>query len=105
TPPALFGCGPGIDGRPLGASGDFGSGATFDAGLGYRFSPAFRGEMQLTYRPGFAFSGTANFLATPGAQPVSGKLDSTSAMLVGHVDLVGLGVPRLGPFEPFIGAG
>jgi hypothetical protein len=48
-PPALFGCGPGIDGRPLGARGDFGRSAALDLGIGYRFLPALRGEALLTY--------------------------------------------------------
>ncbi|MDQ4135010.1 MAG: outer membrane beta-barrel protein [Pseudomonadota bacterium] len=104
-PPALFGCGPGIDGRPLGARGDFGRSAALDLGIGYRFLPALRGEALLTYRPGFAFSGRANFLATPGPQPVSAELDTVSAMAVGYLDLPGLGLPKIGPVEPYVGGG
>lgn len=105
APPALFGCGPGIDDRALGARGDFGRSATFDFGFGYRVLPAFRGELLLTYRPGLAFSGRANFLATPGPQPVSADADSFSAMAVGYIDLARLGLPPLGPVEPFVGGG
>ena len=104
-PPALFGCGRGIDGRALGARGDFGASPAFDLGIGYRLGPAFRAEALLTYRPGLALGARANFLATPGPQPVSADLESLSALAVGYVDLVGLGVPKLGPVEPYIGAG
>jgi opacity protein-like surface antigen len=105
VPPALFGCGPGIDDRALGARGDFGRSVTFDLGFGYRVLPALRGELLLTYRPGLAFSGRANFLATPQPQPVTADADSFSAMAVGYIDLAGLGLPSLGPVEPFIGGG
>lgn len=104
-PPALFGCGRGIDGRPLGARGGFGRSAAFDLGVGYRVLPALRAEALLTYRPGLAFSGRANFLATPGPQPVSADLATLSAMAVGYVDLPGLGLPPLGPVEPYLGGG
>jgi opacity protein-like surface antigen len=104
-PPALFGCGAGIDGRPLGARGDFGRSAAFDLGVGYRILPALRAEALVTHRPGFAFQGRANFLATPGPQPVAAELDTTSAMAVGYLDLVGLGLPKLGPVEPYLGGG
>ena len=104
-PPALFGCGLGQDGRPLAARGDFGTSLAAEAGIGYRFLPALRGEALISYRPEFEFSGNANFLRTPGPQPVSADIESLSAMLVGFVDLVGPGMPSLGPVEPFLGAG
>lgn len=104
-PPALFGCGRGIDGRVLGARGDFGRSAAFDLGIGYRLLPTLRAEALVTYRPGFAFQGRANFLATPGPQPVSADLDAVSALAVGYLDLAGLGFPKLGPVEPYLGAG
>jgi opacity protein-like surface antigen len=104
-PPALFGCGLGEDDRPLAARGDFGSLVGIEGGIGYRFLPSLRVEGLVTYRPEFAFAGEANFLRTPGPQPVSAEVTSTTGMVVGYLDLLGLGFPRLGPLEPFVGAG
>ena len=104
-PPALFGCGAGEDGRPLAARGDFGALAGFEGGVGVRLLPFLRAEALLMHRPEFEFTGEANFLRTPGAQPVSAEVTSTTGMLVGFVDLVGLGFPALGPVEPYFGAG
>lgn len=104
-PPALFGCALGEDGRPIGARGDFGGSPAFELGAGYRVLPGFRVEAQLAYHPDFAFSGNANFLATPQPQPVSAKLDSITGMVAGYLDLTEFGLPRLGPAEPFVGAG
>jgi opacity protein-like surface antigen len=100
SPPALFGCGPGRDGRALGARGDFGTGHAFDGAIGYRFSPALRGELRLTHRSGFDFDGEANFLNVSGPQPVDGSLRSTALFALGYVDLV-----RVGRVQPFFGAG
>ena len=52
-----------------------------------------------------AFDGRANFLATARRQSVVAKLSSLTAMVAAYVDLPGLGLPRLGPLEPFVGAG
>ena len=44
----------------------------------------------------------------PGArEPAGGSADlsSVSGMLAGFVDLAGLGLPKPGPFAPFVGAG
>lgn len=104
-PPALFGCVIGEGGVPIGARGDFGSSASIDLGAGYRILPGFRVEALATHRPDFGFSGNANFLSTPQPQPVSAKLRSTTGMVVGYLDLVELGLPAIGPLEPFVGAG
>ncbi|HEX2257083.1 MAG TPA: outer membrane beta-barrel protein [Afifellaceae bacterium] len=104
-PPALFGCGLGQDGRPLGAYGDFGVSPSLEAGIGYRLLPALRGEAQLIYHPDFDYSGTANFLGVTGPQPVTAELETLSALLAGYLDLARLGVPSVGPVEPYIGGG
>lgn len=100
APPALFGCGPGRDGRGLGARGDFGSGQVFDVAVGRRFSPMLRGELLLTHRRGFDFDGQANFLDVSGPQPVGGNLRSTALFAAVYADLA-----RMGRVQPFVGAG
>ena len=105
TPAALYGCGSGGDGAPLRSRGDFGSIPALEAGFGYVAGRATRLEVLVEYRPSLAFEGRANFLAPERRQDVAADLSSVSAMLVGYADLPALGLPRLGPFDPFVGVG
>ncbi len=105
SPAALYGCGNGNDDAPLSSAGDFGTMAGFEFGLGYAAAPALRLEAVIRHRPIFSFEGRANFVQTAGRQAVSAELSSLTGMLVAYLDLPGLGLPRLGPFSPFIGAG
>jgi len=103
-PAALFGCGPGIDGAPLGAYGDFGSSALFEVAAGLELTDYLRIEAALSHRPGFAFEGEANFLRTPGDQPVSGDVTQSSAMAFVYLEpLAALGKETV--LQPFIGGG
>ena len=105
SPTALYGCGRGGDGAPYRSVGDFGTVAVLVLGLGYAAAPAVRLEVLAGYRPRFAFAGRANFLETGRRQSVTADLSSLSAMLTAYVNLPGIGVPRLGALEPFLGAG
>lgn len=105
SPAALYGCGTGGDGAPLGSVGDFGTAAVVELGVGYALAPALRVEIQLEYRPRLAFEGVANFLEPGRRQSVSAEVSSVAAMLGAYVDLTGLGLPRLGRFSPFVGVG
>ena len=106
SPATVYGCGRGGDGAPYRSVGDFGMVPVLELGLGYAAAPAVRLEVLAEYRPRFAFGGRANFLETGRRQSVSTDLSSLSAMLAAWwVDLTGLGVPRLGSLEPFVGAG
>ncbi len=105
APAALYGCGRGGDGAPLRSLGDFGTVTGLEFGLGHAATPAARIEALVEYRPRFTFDGSANFLEPTRWQSVAADLSSLSGMLAAYVDLPGLGLPRLGPFSPFIGAG
>lgn len=106
APPALFGCGTGSDGEPLGAVGDFGIPVAVEGGVGYRLAPMFRLEGLLSYRGRSDFEGEANFLNTPGRQPVKGQVDSVTGLAVAYLDFPGFGIPVLAsPLEPFVGIG
>ena len=104
VPAALYGCGTGGDGARLRSVGKFGAIPAVELGLGYSVG-AVRFEALVEYRPQYRFEGRANFLAPDRRQDVSAKLSSVSGMLAGFVDLVELGLPKLGPFTPFVGAG
>ncbi len=100
APAALYGCGTGVDGATLGATGDFSRTAGFEAGIGYVAARRVRVEAAIQYRPKFSFSGRANFLQTTGPQDVSADLSSLTATLSAYADL-----PGTGPLSPFIGCG
>ena len=100
TPAALYGCGTGVDGATLGATGDFSRTAGFEAGIGYVAARRVRVEAAIQYRPKFSFSGRANFLQTTGRQDVSADLSSLSALLIAYADLPGRGL-----VSPFLGCG
>ena len=104
-PAALYGCGDGIDGSPLGSQGDFGTTRGFEFGIGHFAASSLRLEAFISYRPNISFEGRANFLQTSDRQDVSADLSSLSGMLVGYVDLPGFGLSRLGALRPFVGAG
>ena len=105
SPAALYGCAQGIDGAPLRSRGDFGKTESFELGVGYVVAPALRIEAFVEYRPDFAFDGRANFVQTAARQDVSADLSALSGMLAAYLDLSGVGLPRLGPLRPFVGAG
>ena len=104
APAALYGCGTGGDGAPFRSVGNIGTMPAVELGLGYAAGPA-RFEVLVEYRPEFAFKGRANFLAPGSREEVKARLSSVSGMLAGYVDLAALGVPKPGPFAPFVGAG
>ena len=86
-------------------SGDFGRTSGFEFGIGHSAATSLRLEAFVSYRPNVSFAGRANFLQTSDRQDVSADLSALSGMLVGYVDLPGLGLPRLGSLRPFVGAG
>lgn len=105
SPAALYGCGDGVDGAPLSSLGDFGTAGGIDLGLGYVIAPAMRLEAVVQHHPRIPFKGRANFRQTTDRQDVSARLSTVTGMLAAYVDLPALGLPRVGPFSPFVGAG
>jgi len=101
APPALFGCGAGIDGKPLGARGDFGDTVAVELAAGVDLGSRSRIELALQSRPGLQLDANADFLGVSGDQPVSADADSLAAFVIGAVDL-GRADWRL---QPFVAAG
>lgn len=101
----LYGCGPAPDGSPYRSVGELGTVPALEVGIGGIVSPALRIEALVEYRPSLSFSGRANFLAPERQQSVSADLSALSAMVAAYLDLPALGLPKLGPFAPFVGAG
>lgn len=95
VPPALFGCGAGIDGRPLGAYGDFGHVALSEFAAGVELGRA-RLELSVAHRD-LDLDADANFLRVAGAQPVNADGRSMTAMLGAAYD-IGPSAWRVRPF-------
>ena len=100
TPAALYGCGTGVDGADLSASGEFARTPGFEVGAGYAATKRVRVEATVQYRPPFSFNGHANFVQTSGRQDVSADISSVTALVSANVDL-----PGRGRFSPFLGCG
>lgn len=105
NPPALFGTGPGNDGRPIAAYGDFGRSPLLEAAVGRQLLPWLRAELALAYRHDLRYRGDANFRNVPGPQPVEGSVDSLSGLAILYFDIAGLPGLSLGRFQPYLGAG
>ena len=105
SPAALYGCGTGGDGAPYRSVGHFGTMIPLELGLGLAVAPAARLEVLVEHRPRFAFRGRANFLSLKSRQSVAADLSSFAGMVAAYIDLPGAGVPTIGPFGPFVGAG
>ncbi|MCW5713186.1 MAG: outer membrane beta-barrel protein [Bauldia sp.] len=101
---AYFGCGPGVDGLQRAARGWFGSSGAYEIGIGTYAAPAIRVEATLGFRPGFAFSGTANFSKVDLPQPVTATAGQAGVMGFVYADL-GTMMGRTGPFQPYVGFG
>jgi len=103
-PFALYGCGVGNDGLPIGAYGSFGGSPAFEAAVGFHAAPALRIETAVSFRHGFAFAGDANFSGTPEPQPVTASFSQAAVMGWALVDL-GTVAGGGWPLNPFIGMG
>jgi opacity protein-like surface antigen len=100
TPPALFGCGSGEDGQPLGALGSFRQSPTLDAALGYRWTSWLRTEALVNWSPQLDWQGQANFLGAGSNQPVTATGRSLAGFGVVLVD-----APEVIGVRPYLGAG
>ena len=100
SPAALYGCGRGNNGTSLGTLGDFETAAGVEVGLGFVATPKLRLESSMTYRPGIAFKGSANFVQTSADQVVTADLWSMSGMVAAYMDL-----SAYGPLRLFAGSG
>lgn len=100
TPPALFGCVLGNDGRALAARGDIDSSTGIETAIGYHVNRLLRLEGLLNYQRELDFSGQANFLGVSGSQPVQAEASALSAFAVLYADL-----PTLGRLQPYAGLG
>jgi len=105
NPPALFGTGPGRDGRQIGAYGDFGRFPSVEVAVGIRIFPWLRSELAVAHGPDMHYRGQANFRGVPGDQPVSASVDSLSGMANCFLDIAPMFGFSMGSFQPYMGGG
>ena len=105
APPALFGCGVGIDGRPFSAAGDFGRGTLGEIAIGARLSPSLRLEVAALALRGFELDANANFPRVGAVQPVTAKLDSEALLAIVSWEPAATFGWNLGRLAPFVSAG
>ncbi len=105
NPPALFGPGPGSDGRALGSYGDFGNFPVFEAAAGIQPLSWLRTDLSLAYRPEMDYAGQANFIKVPGEQPVSAEAKSWTTMINFFLEITNLVHLDLGALTPYVGGG
>ena len=105
SPPALFGCGAGSDGRALGAYGDFGKYLSLEIAGGRYVLPWLRMEAALNYRPNLKYSGASNFLGVPGPQPATATAQSLSLTANLYIELAPLFGCSESRWHPYVGAG
>ena len=68
-------------------------------------TPAARLEVLVEDRPRLAVKGRANFLSPENRQSAAADLSSSAGMLAACIDLPSPGIPKIGPFGAFAGAG
>lgn len=106
NPAALFGCGNGPDGNPIGAYGDFDTAPIIEGAIGLQFNIWLRGELALSHLWHVDYDGQANFRGVAiGQQPVSGTARSTAFLANAYVDLVPLFTGTQGKFSPYVSVG
>jgi len=105
NPAALFGCGPGIDGRSLGAYGDFGDFAVFEVAAGLHLLNWLRTDVSIMFSPEIKYTGEANFLNVPGEQPVSADAYAWTGMVNLFLDIADLLHLNMGIVAPYVGGG
>lgn len=100
-PPALFGCGDGIDGLSLGARGDVGDSVAWELAIGTHLGTHTRAELAFTARPDLVLDAEANFVGVSGEQPVTADGKAYSLLASGYLDLG----PETWRMRPFVTAG
>jgi opacity protein-like surface antigen len=100
APPALFGCDAGLDGRPLGAYGDFGRSVVPSLAFGIESTERTRVELELA-RHDLDLDAAANFLGVAGEQPVRADVETWTLLVAAALDLA----PSSWRVQPFLRAG
>ena len=85
--------------------GDFDTGVQWRAGMGYRFTPSLRAQVEFGMSNGLDYRGNANYRRSGARQPSSAKLDAREFLLAGFYDFPSWKVSHSLWIQPYLGAG
>ena len=85
--------------------GDFDAGIEWQAGMGYRFTPALRAQVEFGMRNGLDYRGNANYRRSGSRQPSEAELDTRQFLLAGFYDFPSSKAAGSLRLQPYLGAG
>ena len=85
--------------------GDFDTGIQWRAGMGYRFTPSLRAQVEIGMSNGLDYRGNANYRRSGARQPSEAELDMRQLLLAGFYDFPSWKVSRSLWIQPYLGAG
>ena len=85
--------------------GDFDTGIQWRAGMGYRFTPSLRAQVEFGMSNGLDYRGNANYRRSGARQPSEAELDMRQLLLAGFYDFPSWKVSRGLWIQPYLGAG
>ena len=85
--------------------GDFDTGIQWRAGMGYRFTPSLRAQVEFGMSNGLDYRGNANYRRSGARQPSEAELDMRQLLFAGFYDFPSWKVSRSLWIQPYLGAG
>ena len=85
--------------------GDFDTGIQWRAGMGYRFTPSLRAQVEFGMSNGLDYRGNANYRRSGARQPSEAELDMRQFLLAGFYDFPSWKVSHSLRIQPYLGAG
>ena len=85
--------------------GDFDTGIQWRAGLGYRFTPALRAQVEFGMANGLDYRGNSNYRRSGARQPSEAELDTRQFLLAGFYDFSSWEVGGNLRLQPYLGTG
>ena len=85
--------------------GDFDTGIEWRAGMGYRFTPALRAQVEFGMANGLDYRGNANYRRSGARQPSEAELDTRQFLLAGFYDFPSWKAAGSLRIQPYLGAG
>ncbi|MCY3752176.1 MAG: outer membrane beta-barrel protein [Gammaproteobacteria bacterium] len=85
--------------------GDFDTGIEWRAGMGYRFTPALRAQVEFGMANGLDYRGNANYHRSGARQPSEAELDTRQFLFAGFYDFPSWEATSSLRIQPYLGAG
>ena len=85
--------------------GDFDAGIQWRAGMGYRFTPSLRAQVEFGMSNGLDYRGNANYRRSGARQPSEAELETRQFLFAGFYDFPSWEVGGNLRVQPYLGAG